>query len=318
MPTYYAYYHMTVAVSEKTVIGDLTMKAKESSPYLVYGSACFVAATAIPIRCTGNVWISANCNQTAANNITGIELCGTGDQFVFNNNTSAGAGWVDGFPIILNKKTGAVNVCHGAAVSANAAQDPLVLSAWQSCPALKINDVAASGITFYSLGPIRIAGTVEAEALTLAAGVSASYPNIVEIPDGATLSTDKTVWNTNCLIDGVDSDSDKTRDSFGIYGTRCTAGIPNDAGDANYNVADGVIKTCRVEPPPLMIFCSPIALPCAASNNSSPVRLAEFAAHTTSGLRHIPTGNNGTLLVRTEEGPAFRSAVVDTGTIIFN
>lgn len=451
MPSNYAYYHMTVAVSSDTVIGNLLMRPNSGiNEISVQGSACFIAPTSMPIRCTGDVIVFTNCNQSASHLITGIELCGTGDQTFVNNNRSAGVGWVDAIPVILNKASGSVNICNGAVAAANLTHDVLTLAAKQPCEALAINDATAANLTFLSLGPIRISGVVETETLNLTPGLSATYPTVVEIPDsiprpqysdgndddygimfswnckgailhdgeetldieyfnnnqgmsatvpairlirrnGATvlsnqvfhyynssagfaaaqpdypdrwshaltlngeevgyiaidmvlrtivltydsatetfdfpercrLSSEATVWGTNTLITGADSDSDSVRDSFGIYETSCTDGIQDDSDDPNYQVDEQIIRACLIEPvpvviPPVIQFVSGMSLPQAASADDSPVRLAEFNAHAVNAGLHLPTGNIGTLLVMTESGPAFRTAAIVSGSVTFN
>ena len=441
MPTYYAYYHITVQLAATTLTGDLQMLPKGGMTSMsTYGSARFTAASPTRIRCTGNVTIFAHCSQTTANQVTGIELCGEGDQTFFNNNTTAGVGWVDGFPVILNKASGTAQIGHGAAgIAANSAHDVLTLAADRLCEGLTLNSGAPAGRTVHSLGPIRLVGDVKTKTLTLTNGISASAQNIVEIPDSVpaptyvdgddddygimllwkcsgfsetngsrllaleyynnnngasctipgikivitrggvtlldqtfsyniasstfatdqpdfprrwhhtfggvgeitvdrdartvtllyngetilfdcppryTLTTHATDWGTNCFLTGADLDGDSTRECFGVYQTSCTRGVPNDSLDPNVNVDPALQWICIPYIAPLIPFTRQIALPIAASETTSPVRLAEFTAHTRNESIHLPSGGVvGQILAWGENGPAFQTATVSSGQI---
>ncbi len=59
---------------------------------------------------------------------------------------------------------------------------------------------------------------------------------------------------------------------------------------------------------PMMIFCTQLSLPAAASDQTSPVRLLEFLLHTGNSTLHLPPdGKVGQVLTMTENGPEWRN-----------
>lgn len=199
------------------------------------------------LRVFGNVVVGFLA-PFATNNISYLDICGDGQQILSSANPTSGAGIDPDVPIFLNKTSGEVYFLQWCSGSGNAAHDSLKI--YGASPTIKINDTTTIntvlGKTYSpgSFGPIELVGDVTCESLELFNGVSASYPTQIQIPSGKKLTATETTWGTNCLIDGVDTDSSGSADSFGTYCTTCVDGAQNDAGEANYNVVTGIAKTC--------------------------------------------------------------------------
>lgn len=238
----------------------------------------FYADSLDTIPVMGNIYTHSSIGSRALefHNVSAFRLMGEGDQFIYSFNSAPGWGLDADTPVLLDKTLGSVTLIQysDALGVANTAHDPMVVSG--ACPTIIVDDIAAANAalgtswTAMSYGPIRLNGNLTCESLTLANGVDATYPTRIEIPSGKTLQTTATTWGQNCEITGMDTDSDGTRDSFGVYKTTCTNGAPSDLVQTNYNVSTGITTLCLT------------------GNLPAPFSLRETVSGDLSGLSVIP------------------------------